>query len=91
MGDGYDAAGSSSERCSLTGFVSLASTKIISDVMDEIQHGWSKTSWFVAVNTFVDPAQLTGPKDPKRPATWTQSWTQEHAADGAPYVDRLPE
>ena len=33
------------------------------------------TSWFVAVNAFVDPAQLTGPSELKRPATWTQSWT----------------
>src|SRR5262249_60701069 len=34
------------------------------------------TSWFVAVNAFVDPPQLTTHKGCRRPATWTQSWTQ---------------
>jgi hypothetical protein len=34
------------------------------------------TSWFVAVNPFVDPAQLTARRMPKEPATWTQCWTQ---------------
>jgi hypothetical protein len=36
-------------------------------------------SWFVAVNPFVDPAQLTARRMPKWPATWTQSWTQARA------------
>jgi hypothetical protein len=31
------------------------------------------TSWFVAVNLFVDPAQLTARRMPKRRATWTQA------------------
>ena len=34
------------------------------------------TSWFVAVNTIVDPAQLTGWKGLCSATTWTQSWTQ---------------
>jgi len=34
------------------------------------------TSWFVAVNPFVDPAQLTSLGLVSRVATWTQSWTQ---------------
>jgi len=36
------------------------------------------TSWFVAVKTFVDPAQLTSFNEAERPATWTQLWTQFH-------------
>ena len=31
------------------------------------------TSWFVAVNLFVDPAQLTAQETSETPATWTQS------------------
>jgi hypothetical protein len=37
------------------------------------------TSWFVAVNDFVDPAQLTTQRTPKRRTTWTQPWTQSEA------------
>ena len=33
------------------------------------------TSWFVAVNTFVDPTQLTAQRIPKQATTWTQCWT----------------
>jgi phosphohistidine phosphatase len=35
------------------------------------------TSWFVAVDTLVDPAQLTNPGARFGAATWTQSWTQD--------------
>src|SRR5262245_25103738 len=38
------------------------------------------TSWFVAVNLFVDPAQLTARETSELPATWTQSWTQDQPA-----------
>ena len=34
------------------------------------------TFWFVAVNTFVDMAQPTAQRTPKRAATWTPCWTQ---------------
>jgi hypothetical protein len=34
-----------------------------------------KASWFVAVNGFVDPAQLTNQKGFETASTWTQSWT----------------
>jgi hypothetical protein len=37
------------------------------------------TSWFAAVNTFVDPAQLMAQEVPKRAATWTQCWTHGHS------------
>src|SRR4029450_10679710 len=37
------------------------------------------TSWLEAVNTFVDPAQLTNPGARFGAATWTQSWSQDYS------------
>ena len=45
------------------------------------------TSWFVAVNTFVEPAQLTSLEPVSRVATWTQSWTQVLMNQKRPLAD----
>jgi hypothetical protein len=46
------------------------------------------TSWFVAVNTFVDPTQLTNRELVFRIATWTQFWT--HFPSPKANAGRLP-